>query len=362
MATPYKSVLLGMFGLLVMLPMVAQEPISKKFAKSYDFSNDGEVNIENKYGKINLYGWDKDEISISLDITVDHKRKEDSEELLSRIKPVIRRTENYISISYKVEEESSSLFGQLFEKANPFDADRRAITVNYKVYLPQKAELDITNKFGDVFVEDWKGVLKAHVEHGDMWLNDHLNKVNIVMEYGEVKARDIQYADIDLKNGALDMQDSRNMHINSEGSEIEIHSVNSLEIHSSKDEINITEIGSIYGTLGFSNFQLKSLEQFADLNMKVAEFTLDNIKDAQAQLTFEQESSEISLNIIDFPHGFKAILEEGLVRLPKSFYGVKSNMLDKGKKLREINAQYGKDPSGSISISGRKGVVVLKEL
>lgn len=86
MATPYKSVLLGMFGLLVMLPMVAQEPISKKFAKSYDFSNDGEVNIENKYGKINLYGWDKDEISISLDITVDHKRKEDSKELLSRIK------------------------------------------------------------------------------------------------------------------------------------------------------------------------------------------------------------------------------------------------------------------------------------
>jgi len=50
------------------------------------------------------------------------------------------------------------------------------------------------------------------------------------------------------------------------------------------------------------------------------------------------------------------------VRLPKSFHDVDSEMLDKGKKLREINAVYGKKVQGRISITGKKGVVLLKEL
>jgi hypothetical protein len=37
-------------------------------------------------------------------------------------------------------------------------------------------------------------------------------------------------------------------------------------------------------------------------------------------------------------------------------------VLDKSEKIRIIKASYGKDTQGNISITGRKGAVLLKEL
>ena len=98
------------------------------------------------------------------------------------------------------------------------------------------------------------------------------------------------------------------------------------------------------------------------MNMKIADFRVLGILDPTADIAIEQESSEISLNITDFSHRFDATVEQGLVRLPKSYEDIDSKMLDKGKKLREIHATYGKDIQGKISITGKKGVVLLKEL
>ena len=154
MAILSKRLVFSLLALATMtLAMNAQEVVSKKLAKTYPFTDNGEFNIENKYGNINIYGWNKEELSITMNISVQHKKKEDAQEVLRRIKPILRHTENYVSVTYEIEEESSGFFTQLFEKANPFDTDKSTIKVDYKIYLPVKAELDITNKFGDVFIE-----------------------------------------------------------------------------------------------------------------------------------------------------------------------------------------------------------------
>ena len=96
--------------------------------------------------------------------------------------------------------------------------------------------------------------------------------------------------------------------------------------------------------------------------MKIADFRVSGIFEPNATIAIEQVSSEISLNITDFSHRFEATLEQGLVRLPKTYYDIDSQVLDKGKKLREIKASYGKALNGKISVTGKKGVVLLKEI
>jgi len=80
-----------------------------------------------------------------------------------------------------------------------------------------------------------------------------------------------------------------------------------------------------------------------------------------AEISIEQESSEIRLVVTDFSHRFNATIEQGVVRLPKSYENVNSNILDKGKKLREIEATYGNEKEGLIVIKGLKGIVTLQE-
>jgi len=342
--------------------VTAQVDVSKKLEKTYKMTDAGELHLENKYGNINLYGWDKDETSVVISIKVNHRKKDNAEDLLKRISPVIRESDNYVSIGYEIAEKSSSFFGNLFDKANPFDFNRSNIQIDYTVYMPAKAELEVTNTFGDVIIEDWKGKFKGKIEHGDLWLNEDLNRADVDIKYGKLRAKSINYGNLVLKNGDLDMQDSKSLRINSSGTELSMNSVTALEFYSNKDEVSISEVGTIYGTLKFTTLELNRLKTSVDMTMRVADFRVSEILDPKVDIAIEQESSEVNLNITNFSHRFEATLEEGLVRMPKSFENIDSQMLDKGKKLREIKATYGNDQQGSISITGKKGVVLLKEL
>ena len=95
--------------------------------------------------------------------------------------------------------------------------------------------------------------------------------------------------------------------------------------------------------------------------MKIADFRVRKILNKDAEVNIEQESSDISLAVAGFSHQFSATLEQGVVRLPKSFENVDSKLLDKGRKLREIRATYGDAQTGRISIGGLKGIVTLND-
>lgn len=357
----YKKLLLFAVAIVFGHTVTAQEKVSKKISKTYKFTNGGELHLENKYGNITVFGWNKNEVSITVNMSVTHKKKDNAIDLLNRIAPVLKTSDNYLSVGYEISDKSTGFFSNLFEKANPFDFDRSNVQIDYKVYMPQKTILDIINKFGDVLIEDWDGILKADVQHGDIWINKPITKADITLKYGKLKAKSIINGRINLNNGELDMDNADSMRINSSGSTIDLQTVSSLELYSNKDEVTLDQVRTINGSLKFSNVVLNNLKSELNLDMKIADFNLDNILDRDATIKIEQESSELSLNITDFPHKFSAVLEEGLVRLPKSFHDVDSQLIDKGKKLRKIKAIYGDKAAGRIYITGKKGVVLLKE-
>lgn len=362
MDTLCKKLLWLALLLVVSTSVTAQDNVSKKITKTYAMTNVGKLHLENKYGNININGWDKDEVSVEISITVNHRKKENAEELLKRIQPITKESDNFVSLGYEIMEKGSGFFANLFDKANPFDFDRSNIQIDFTINMPKKAELKVTNTFGDVLIEDWSGKLRALVEHGDVWISENLNKADITMRYGKLRAKNISYASVDIKNGEIDMDNSKSLRLHSSGSDIALKTITSLEIYSNKDDMTIKEISTMFGNLKFTTLELERLTKEVDMTLRVADFRVAEIANPTADIAIEQESSEISLNVTNFSHQFNAILEQGLVRMPKSFENIDSKMLDKGKKLREIKATYGKGIQGRISISGKKGVVLLKEL
>lgn len=362
MDTLCKKLLWLALLLVVSTSVTAQDNVSKKITKTYAMTNAGKLHLENKYGNININGWDKDEVSVEISITVNHRKKENAEELLKRIQPITKESDNFVSLGYEIMEKGSGFFANLFDKANPFDFDRSNIQIDFTVNMPKNAELKVTNTFGDVLIEDWSGKLRALVEHGDIWISENLNKADITMRYGKLRAKNISYASVDIKNGEIDMGNSKSLRLHSSGSDIVLNAITSLEIYSNKDDMTIEEVSTMFGNLKFTTLELERLTKEVDMTLRVADFRVAEIANPTADIAIEQESSEISLNVSNFPHQFDATLEQGLVRMPKSFKNIDSKMLDKGKKLRVIKATYGKGMQGRISISGKKGVVLLKEL
>jgi len=361
MDTRYKIVLWIALVLCSVHVITAQQSVSKTMEKSFVLNNTGEFQLENKYGNITLTGWDKDKVLVNISIKVNHRKQENAKDLLGRINPKIKSSVGFVSIISEITNKNRGWFADFFNDANPIDSDRSHVQIDYEVYLPRKAKLKVTNRFGDVVIEDWSGALNVLLEHGDLWIGDNLSKADITMKYGKLRARNINYANIYLKNGELDMEDSKSLKLNTVGSNMNVNIISSLEIYSNKDHIALAEVEAVYGSLKFTTLEVQRLIKDVDLNLKIADFRVFEIIDPAAEIAIEQESSDIGLTVSNFSHQFNAKLEQGLVRLPKSFENVNSNILDKGRKLREIEATYGKDKKGNITIIGIKGIVTLRE-
>jgi len=261
MDTFYKTVLLFIIVVLHSHMLCAQKVASKAIEKTYDMTNAGELYIKNKYGDIIVNGWEKNTIKIVTNISVKHKKKENAENLLNRISVSIKKTNDFIHISSEIADKKTGFFTKYFNKANPFDFDKSNIQINYKIYLPSNAEIAITNKFGDVIIDDYTGKLKADIQHGDMWINEHITNASIAMKFGKLQAKSILYGNIELKNGELNLEHSDNLRVNSSGSTIHIDTIKLLEIYSSKDKIIIEEAAKINGEIKYSNINLNAVEE-----------------------------------------------------------------------------------------------------
>lgn len=355
----YKHIIL-VLGILLSCQMVsAQQAVSKEITKNFPITGKGELTIDTKYGDVVINGWEKDSIAIIVNIKVTHKKLDNAKGLLDRIQPKISVVGDLATVTSIIEAKKENFVSNYFSKSNPLDFDKTNVQIDYTIYLPLNVSLDITNKFGDIILENFNGRLLTNVEHGDMWINQNLTNATVNIKYGKLKTKSISYANITLKNAELDLENSQNLVINSSGSTINMVKVSVLEIDSNKDKIEAFNVGEIRGDLAFSAIKLDTLDNEINATMKVTDFKVLKINKPEAFVHIEQQSSDISINITGLSFKFKAVLEQGVVRIPKSFQQIKSFMIDKEKKLREISASYGESQLGKFTITGKKGNIVL---
>lgn len=340
---------------------MAQSERSKQWEKSYDLPTSGTVQIENKYGDVVINGWEKDELKVSISIKVTHRKDENAKKLLDRIRPEVTLAGDFIRVTSEIMDKSSSVFSRYFNKANPFDFDKSNIQIDYEVYMPVNAELNITNKFGDVIIGNWNGDLEADVQHGDIWVNEDVSTIKIDMRFGKLNCGKIGYGNIKMSNGSIDIETAQKLKIISSGSDIKLDEVSNLELYSSKDEVNLYKIGSLRGDFKFSNVDINSIDTEMFLTLRIAEIEIHHFLKPNPEIDIVQESSDINMNISGLAFDFRATLEQGLLRVPKSFTGIKTNVTNAGKKIRDITASYGSGERGDFSLNGIKGVIVLKD-
>ncbi|RDY60172.1 hypothetical protein [Flagellimonas nanhaiensis] len=339
----------------------AQSERNKEWDRTFDLSQTGKVRIENKYGNVVVNGWDKEQVKVSVSIQVRHRKDENAVKLLDRIQPKVVQTGNFIQVISEIGNRNSGFFAKYFNKANPFDFDKSNVQIDYEVYLPQNTELDIANKFGDIIIDSWTGDLEITLQHGDIWVNEDISTAKIDMRFGKINARDMDYGNIKMDNGRIDVESAQKMKIISSGSDVHLGKVADLELYSSKDEVVLEEIGDLRGDFKFSNADIENVTNEIFLTLRVAEVQIQNVMNPDAEIDIVQESSEINMNISGLSFEFSATLEQGLLRVPKTFSNVKTHVTNEGRKIRDITATYGTGKKGDFSINGIKGIIILTD-
>jgi hypothetical protein len=356
----YKTLLFGVLCFLSFQSALGQHKLNKEVRQTHAFTTESKLYLENKYGNVFISGWDKNTIEIIVNIEAESKNADKAEKLLARVQTNIQATEKLITITSEIGATKKGFFGRQINKIDPFKNEKT--TINYTIYLPKWAFIEIYNKYGDITIADWNGTLKADVEHGDLRISDMLKNADLTIKYGKLNAVTLQESSIVSKDGFLTIHNGSNLQIESDGSEMLLSNIKNLQIISNKDQIEISKIIGISGSMKYSKTVFKTLGGKIMLDLESAEIRALKHATNAPEININQKNSEVYINISETNFAFKAKLEQGVLRIPKTMNNIESEVIDRKNKIRSVSASYGTESSGTITCTGFKGVIILKEL
>ena len=227
------------------------EEYSKVYNKEYKVTPGSKLNLENKYGNIDVMNWDKDMISVKVVLKVNASSKEKADKLFDQIDIDFSQTGDEIS----VKTEFSDDFGKMFR-----NMDNNLIDIHYTVNMPKTIPLDLINKYGNVFINELLSTSVIDIKYGNLKANKILHSeekpfTEIMLAYSGADIQACTWIKFDVKYSKLDINDSKALIILSKYSKISVSSGTSIVTESKYDVYRMGKISNLMATSGYSNFK-----------------------------------------------------------------------------------------------------------
>lgn len=339
----------------------AQFEATKTIEQSFSMSNSSELNLENKYGDVIIDGWDKDSISIKMDILVRKKSSYDAQDLLDRIEMDYTAAGRYISIKTQIQDKQGSFFEKLFNEITT-ELDKSDVNIDYTISLPSSARIEVYNSFGDIIISNCTGRLKTELKHGDLKITDPMEEVNMKVSFGKIGIRSAEELNASLRNSKLKLTSSDDVRLDSNGSEIEFGEIKSLDLISNKDDIRIRDVDRFKAKVRYSNIMCDQLNQDLFLELHIADVRISKITNPACPISIQENNSDVDINVSGISLEVEADLEGGTFRLPSSTQNIDTMLLDEKDNHRQVTANYGSGESGKFILKGKKGYIILREI
>ncbi len=167
----------------------------KNYSKSYTADAGTRLDIDNRYGKVSVKTWAKNEFKVDVQVKVLADKTDDASNLLNSITITDKKQGQTVFFKTAIDKETSIVAGR-----NNF----RKVEINYIIYMPAKNALSITNKLGDIELPSLNGKVVVNCSFGDLVAKSLTNPGNIIkVSYGDARIASLRASDLDITSGTL---------------------------------------------------------------------------------------------------------------------------------------------------------------
>lgn len=324
----FKRVSTALFGMAILINIVIAQTYteSKKIIRSYPVNPETRLDISNKYGKIQVMQWRKDSVRLEVELSVKSSSLNKLEKIMDNIQIEFTGTNYYVIANTRFGSTSNTFLTDLMDLPGAIIPSKNQVEINYTVMAPSYITINLSNKFGNIFIDDMKGNVTISLSNGDIKINRLEGESNINVNFGNGTVNWLNNAKLNLSYADFDIRNAGQLNLVSKSSKIRIENVNILKTESSRDKYSISEVNNLFGESYFSHLQIYKLNEEANFTSRYGDLTADSVATdfsyinlhseyADLDLTFSQASSyflEVSYNpevTLRIPDGF-ASLEE----------------------------------------------------
>jgi len=152
--------------------------------KHYDVTAEDKLEIENQFGNVVVSTWDKNEITVDIEIVANASTDEKAKEMMDEIDVRDYNSSHIISFKTKV--------GEIHNGKNDRGGDNnRSFYIDYVIHMPSGNRLEIENSFGKMEVPAFKGLVTLTSKFGSLNTGKLDNVDAIDVEFGKAYITEI---------------------------------------------------------------------------------------------------------------------------------------------------------------------------
>lgn len=344
--------LLLLLALLSGTTVSGQDHKSKmNLSREFPVSRETTLEIQNKYGTIQVVNWEKDMVQIDVEIRVSESSASKLKKLKDDVSIDFTGTKSYIIAKSKFKSESKRLASELKSVSHTLSGSNKHVEIDYMVSMPAYMDLELNNKFGDIYMDDHSGELNISLSNGAMKANRLDGNANISLSFANGIINTLGSATVELSYSDLTLGNAGQLDLSSKSSKLNADSVNVLKIDSRRDKLFFQRVEFLYGESNFSELWIYDFLRESDISMKYGKLTVEHVLPPFSKIYVESSYTDITLLFdeqcifdVDVLHHEKA-----LVRLPENLK--RSTESREGEDyFRTLGTRGDKESSARVSI------------
>lgn len=327
---------------------------SKTIKKEFKVDSDATVDIENKYGDVTVTTWDRNQVEITVIITVKGNSLSTIEKRLDGIDVQFSGSASYVKAKTIIEKSGWSLWGS---------SSNVSYQINYTVKMPASNNVKLNNDYGSIVLDELNGEANINCDYGKLIigsLNNLRNEINIDYCSGST----INY----MKNGSINADYSKltvdkayDLSVNADYSTLNFGKVNGIDFNGDYGSINVDEANNMVANTDYVSVRIGTIRN----NLKL-DSDYGSIKIAELANGFN--SADINGQYTGISIGIKSNNKfQFTVDLSYAGFSYDDDQVDMYKSIEKSSKKYyegvyGKGSSKSkLSIKSQYGSVKLKD-
>ena len=335
--------------LLVFSQMSAQaEKYKKRIYQGYLKSQVTALNISNKFGNIEINDFGGDSVTLEAVVLVDDVPGDKARQILDHINIYIKKNGREI--------EARTVIADNFKTKGNF-------SINYKINIPQNRDLAVSNKFGNVVMNDLAGKGHFEIAYGNLTAGNLKSPVNatlwLSLSYGKGDIGSVNEMNGEIKYSKLYLGNAGNIAIESKYSGLNADRLANLHLDSKYDEIRINEITGISSVSKYTNYTFGKLFRNMIIDTEYGSLRIDEVSPDFEAIQINNSYGGIAMGLTGKSYLLDAECDYCDIKYPSGeFRGSRI----KNSHVLKVKGSVGSDHSGKkVYIRSRYGGINLNK-
>lgn len=356
----YNIPVLILFLLLTAYSFAEDFKKEREITKTFLINKDTEIQINNKYGNIQVINWEKDSVMIQIEISVIGNKLSKVNKTFDYIDVDFSANTHYIIVNTIFKNDRNNFWTDISDITNSIFKGGNNTHIDYTIFMSENNPLRIKNKFGNIYLTNRTRNTEIDLSNGDFKANDISGYLEMDFSYGSASIKNASKANIKIHYGDIRIDKINELSLDSRSSTIDCDEINDLNIISKRDKFFLGNVNTIDGGFSFSNLQIDYLAKNIILDTNFGDLTIDELSNDFTNINLNSSNTDISL-IFEQASSYTIDLsytKRSTVNLPNNYKDTKVEHIGKNDEDTRIRANSGSNPTRSkVNINQKSGSI-----